>query len=223
MNKLYNCAFQSVINELDFDIIITDPPYNIGFNYNQYADTMTGEQYIEMLSNFKGKPCAIIQYPEEMMRYVVPALGVPDDVLAWCYNSNINRRFRLINIYNAKPDFSKVKQPYKNPTDKRVKALIDNGSEGTNIYDWFSDIQLVKNVSQEKTIHPCPIPEKLIERLILLLTNEGDTVLDPFMGCGTVPAVCKKLNRDYIGCEIDPKYYNVATSRVNDIVTLSLF
>lgn len=214
MQRLYNCDFRAIIEDLDFDIIITDPPYNIGFDYNQYADKMTDDQYIEMLSYFQNMPCAIIQYPEEMMKYVVPALGPPDEVLAWCYNANINRHFRLINIYNAKPDFSRVKQAYKNPNDRRVKALIEAGHEGTSLYDWFSDIQLVKNVSREKTIHPCPIPEKLIERLVLLLTKEGDTVMDPFAGCGTVKAVCEKLNRNSIGCEIDPVYYNVAKERV---------
>jgi hypothetical protein len=77
------------------------------------------------------------------MKYVIPALGVPDEVLAWCYNSNINRRFRLISIYGKKPDFSRVKQPYKNPTDKRVKTLIDSGSEaltymiGLVIFNWL--------------------------------------------------------------------------------------
>ena len=48
------------------------------------------------------------------------------------------------------PDFKKVKQPYKNLHDKRIKKLIENGSEGARLYDWFDDIELVKNVSKEK-------------------------------------------------------------------------
>ncbi len=166
------------------DLIATDPPYNINFKYNSYKDSMTDEEYIEMLNYFEEYPTAIIQYPEETMKYIVPAMGVPDEVCAWCYNSNLPRQFRLINFYNTKVDFNKVKQPYKNPKDKRIKELIAKGSKGTRLYDWFSDIQLVKNISKEKTGHPCPIPVALMERIILLTTNEGDTVCDPFIGGG---------------------------------------
>ena len=197
------------------DLIATDPPYNINFKYNSYKDSMTDEEYIEMLNYFEEYPTAIIQYPEETMQYIVPAMGVPDEVCAWCYNSNLPRQFRLINFYNTKVDFNKVKQPYKNPKDKRIKELIAKGSKGTRLYDWFSDIQLVKNISKEKTGHPCPIPVALMERIILLTTNEGDTVCDPFIGGGTTAIACLNTNRNYIGFEIDPKYYDIATERIN--------
>lgn len=197
------------------DLIATDPPYNINFKYNSYKDSMTDEEYIEMLNYFEEYPTAIIQYPEETMKYIVPAMGVPDEVCAWCYNSNLPRQFRLINFYNTKVDFNKVKQPYKNPKDKRIKELIAKGSKGTRLYDWFSDIQLVKNISKEKTGHPCPIPVALMERIILLTTNEGDTVCDPFIGGGTTAIACLNTNRNYIGFEIDPKYYDIATERIN--------
>ena len=196
------------------DLIATDPPYNINFKYNSYKDSMTDEEYIEMLNYFEEYPTAIIQYPEETMQYIVPAMGVPDEVCAWCYNSNLPRQFRLINFYNTKVDFNKVKQPYKNPKDKRIKELIAKGSKGTRLYDWFSDIQLVKNVSKEKTGHPCPIPVALMERIILLTTNEGDTVCDPFIGGGTTAIACLNTNRNFIGFEIDPIYYDIAKERV---------
>lgn len=202
--------------DFDFEdaVFISDPPYNIGFKYSQHDDRMAEDDYIEMMASFQECKSVFIQYPEETMQYLVPALGIPDEVIAWCYNSNINRRFRLVNFYNIKPDFSKVKQPYKNPTDKRVKALIDAGSEGTSSYDWWSDIQLVKNVSKEKTEHPCQIPERLIERIILMTTEENDLVVDPFMGSGTVPAVAKRLGRQYIGIEKDEKYFKIAKDRL---------
>lgn len=195
-------------------IVVSDPPYNIDFKYASYDDNKSDDDYIEMLSKFKGMRAVLIQYPEETMKYLVPALGVPDEVFAWCYNSNLSRHFRLVNFYNLTPDRSKVKQPYKNPNDKRIKKLIENGSEGTPIYDWFSDIQMVKNVSKEKTIHPCPIPEKLIERILLTVAKKNDIIFDPFMGCGTVPYVAKCMNLQYIGTEIDETYYDEAVKRL---------
>src|SRR5699024_9637904 len=89
----------------------------------------------------------IIHYPEETMKYFIPALGVPDVVNTWCYNSNLpNRQHRLINFYNLKPDYKKVLQPFKNPNDKRIKERIKKGVKGARSYDWFNDIQLVQKL-----------------------------------------------------------------------------
>lgn len=200
------------------DLILTDPPYNIGFDYGGgYQDKMADCEYISMISSLRNHAAcvAVIQYPEETAKYITPALGVPDEVIAWCYPSNIGRRFRLISIFGRKPDYSKEKQPYKNPNDKRVKKLIEAGSSGTNLYDWWSDINLVKNVSYEKTEHPCPIPEKLVARIISILTEVGDTVVDPFAGSGTVPFVANTLGRVGIGIEMSERFSLIAKNRIN--------
>lgn len=216
-NKIYNIDFREGLKLIDEEIglIATDPPYNINFKYDTYSDDLTEDEYIELLCEFQNYPLAIIHYPEETMKYFVPSLGIPDEVVAWCYNSNISRQFRLINFYNCKVDFNKVKQPYKNPNDKRIRKRIENGSKGTRLYDWFNDIQLVKNVSKEKTEHPCQVPVELMERIILLTTNEGDLVVDPFMGSGTTAIACINTNRRFIGFEIDEKYYELAKNRIN--------
>lgn len=216
-NVIYNCDFREKKELLEkANMIITDPPYNINFNYNYYGDDLNEEDYIEMLCEFQNLPLCIIHYPEETMKYFVPSLGIPKEVIVWCYNSNISRQSRLLNFYNCDVNFNNVKQPYKNQNDKRIKKLIENGSEGTRLYDWFSDIQIVKNVSQEKSFHPCPIPIKLIERIILLTTKEGDLVIDPFMGSGTTAIACINTNRKYIGFEIDKFYYEESLKRIKE-------
>lgn len=63
-------------------------------------------------------------------------------------------------------------------------------------------------------IHPTQKPLELIKKLILLTTNEGDLVLDPFMGSGTTAVACKILKRKYIGFEINPEYCKQAIERV---------
>lgn len=86
---------------------------------------------------------------------------------------------------------------------------------GAKMYDWFSDIQLVKNVSKEKS-HPCPVPVKLMERIILLCTNENDIVVDPFMGSGTTAIACINTGRNFIGFEKDTHYYELAKKRIEE-------
>jgi DNA modification methylase len=213
---IVNCDYKQIdIAKVDF--VLSDPPYNIGFKYDSYKDTKKAEDYINMIGHFKGKKCALIHYPEETMKYFVPALGCPDSVMAWCYNSNLNRQFRLISFWGCSPDLSKVKQPYKNPTDKRVKKLIEAGSEGRNSYNWISDIQLVKNVSKEKTIHPCPIPVELAKRIILFCTEPGQVIYDPFCGSGSVCVAAKMTGRKFIGTDISKDYCEVAVKRLAEI------
>jgi len=211
-------VFPKIINAVPINLIAFDPPYNIGFSkYQQHADTMEDDEYIDMIKVFKGDiPTAICQYPEEMMKYISPALGVPNEVLVWCYNSNIGKQSRLINIYNKMPDKSKIKFPYQNPGDTRIRKLIAAGKTGRSMYDWFDDIQIVKNVSKldYRDKHPCPVPVDLMKRIIILLTEEGDTVLDPFSGSGTTAIACLETNRNYIGIEIDPEYISMSLKRI---------
>ena len=214
--EMKNKDFRDVMYEIEEDfIVVTDPPYNIGYEYNEYPDDLSTEDYIEMIGNLKGKRTAIIHYPEESMKYFVPALGVPDEVNVWAYNSNLpNRHHRLINYYNLKPDYTKVLQPYKNPNDKRIKERIARGIKGARSYDWFSDINLVKNVSKTEFNHPCPVPVELMERIIKLISEEGDLIFDPFAGSGTTAIACMNTNRRFIGAEIDTLYFDMANERI---------
>ena len=135
-------------------------------------------------------------------------------MVSWVYNSNTGKQHRLISWWECKPDFRKIRQPYKNLKDKRIIERIKQGKIGAKLYDWW-EIQQVKNVSREKTGHPCQIPEKVIENIILTTTNENDTILDPFMGSGTTGIVCKRLKRKFIGVELSPEYYKIARERLS--------
>lgn len=204
---VYNGDFRSLIENLPDGFIVTDPPYNIGFKYDTYQDNLSDSDYIEMISALRRfKKIAIIQYPEEMQRLIVPALGPPDHTSVWCYNSNTSRRFRLINWYGVIPDYSRIKQPYKNPTDRRVRQLIAEGNTGASLYEWWDDIQIVKNVSPEKGNHPCPVPERLIKRIITLGAEPGEVILDPFAGELTTLKAAKDLGHRAIGIELSKSY-----------------
>jgi len=70
--------------------------------------------------------------------------------------------------------------------------------------------------SNKKRCHPAQYPEHLAQDHIISWTNEGDTVLDPFMGSGTTGVACKNLNRNFIGIELDAEYYEIAKKRINE-------
>lgn len=76
-----------------------------------------------------------------------------------------------------------------------------NKSEALGLTDVWSDIKWYGR----KKRHSCEKPAELIERLVLLSTESGDLVVDPFMGCGVAGEVCEKLSRRYIGFEIEER------------------
>tara|TARA_Y100001938_G_C8078378_1_gene427551 strand:- start:358 stop:1035 length:678 start_codon:yes stop_codon:yes gene_type:complete len=217
-NKIYLKDYRDIIKDLDKEktLIITDPPYNVGWKYKTYKDKVSEEEYREMFKCFKGFRFVVIHYIEDIINYIVPNLGVPSRVVQWIYNSQMARQSRSIAFFNCTPDFSKVKQPYKNLTDKRILQKILNGSEGCNLYDWWN-IDIVKNVSKEKEDYYNQIPEKVIGNIIKIVANDGDLIYDPFLGSGTTAAVAYKLGYDYIGTDICEKAIDVSTNRLNKI------
>ena len=201
--------------EIPKGLVITDPPYNQGYKYNDYDDKLSEEDYIELLSKIP-TPCVIIHYPEETINILPKAIkGKCEQVVCWVYNSNTGKQSRLISWWGCKPDFRKVRQPYKNLNDKRIQKRISEGKTGAKLYDWW-EINQVKNVSKEKTDHPCQIPEELIKRIILTTASPNDIIIDVFGGSGTTAKVAKDLGFSSVSYEIDSEYCEIIEKRVND-------
>lgn len=156
----------------------------------------------------------VIHYPENLYKIAFQIGKFPTKVVSWVYNSNTARQHRDIAFFDIKPDFKKVRQPYKNPNDKRIKKRIAEGKTGAKLYDWWN-INQVKNVSKEKTNHPCQMPLEVMKNIIGILPEEY-IILDPFMGSGTTGVACKQLNRDFIGIELDKKYFEIAKKRIEE-------
>jgi hypothetical protein len=198
-------------------ILISDPPYNQGIGYDGYDDALPPDEYRNMLIKvFGGKKAVIIMYPEEIINLLGGgALRECLEVVAWVYPSNTTKQHRLVTWWNCKPDLTRLGQPYRNPNDKRIVKLIEEGCEARS-YDWWGNIHQVKNVSKDHD-HPCPIPVELARRIILTTTEPGDRIVDPFCGSGTIPAVAAALGRYAIGIEQSEKYCEIAKARLGTI------
>lgn len=157
-------------------------------------------------------PCVFIHYPEALYELSVTSGKIPTRVVSWVYNSNTAKQHRDIAFYGVKPNFNQVRQPYKNPNDKRIKQRIADGKTGAKLYDWWN-INQVKNISKDKTAHPCQMPLEVMKNIVGILPQDA-TIIDPFMGSGTTGLACKELERDFIGIELDETYYNIAKERL---------
>lgn len=220
--ELHNTDFREC--QLPKGLVVTDPPYNIGYKYHYYSDSLSTENYISLLSAIP-LPCVLIHYPEETINVLPKAFKVPcEEVVAWTYSSRLKKQHRLISWWGCKPDFSKVKEPYaaKTLSDSRNKHKL---KDGRNLRDFWA-IQNVKGggrrrkdglpiSNKEKTDHPCQIPEEIVRRIILTTALNQEAIIDPFAGSGTTNKVAHDLGYDTYGYEIDPLYFEIMKKRLS--------
>lgn len=91
----------------------------------------------------------------------------------------------------------------------KISQTFNSQMGNTDVWD---DINFYK----EKRLHPTQKPQKLLERIIYASSNEGDLILDPFMGSGSTGEACLRMNRNFIGIELDDKYFEITKNRIKE-------
>lgn len=94
---------------------------------------------------------------------------------------------------------------------KKRKQLNDD--KKVELSDIWFDVHRIKH-KRDRDAHPCQLPEKLMERIILLTTKPGDLVFDPFCGTGTTAIAAYKLGRRYVTVDLDSNYVRIATEKL---------
>jgi len=85
-----------------------------------------------------------------------------------------------------------------------------------NLSSIWHDVHRIKH-KRDRDAHPCQLPEKLLKRVISLSSNQGDAVMDCFLGTGTSAVVAKKLDRHSVGIEADKSYISITENRLSQI------
>jgi len=199
----------------DRDLIVTDPPYNIGYRYaGDFTDRI--DDYSALFVPMQGHRVVMIHYMENIMQDIVPILGNPKRVIAWVSHSNLPRCWRAICWWNCEPDLSKVRVPYRNMGDKRVQELHER-TGGRKLPDWWH-IEQVKNVSEEKQQgYTNQIPREVVCRILQTTATQGDTIVDPFCGTGTTALVANQLGYSYRTYDINETALSIARNRLAQI------
>ena len=122
---------------------------------------------------------------------------------------------------------SKISNNVKDIMGESWKETVMDESQNYHGKNYEPDKLLPKQLiyfarDQRNKIHPTQKPIALMEYLIKTYTNEGETVLDNCMGSGTTGVACKKTNRNFIGIEILPKYFEIAEKRIHEYLRCSL-
>jgi site-specific DNA-methyltransferase (adenine-specific) len=196
-----------VLPALNFNCFVTDPPYGIGFqNYSLHRDSP--DEYGDLLQVLGSHPSAVLNYPIQHIDWTLPVLGRPDSMLTWVYNSNLKRQTRQWWLYGMVPDFTKFKQPCKNPGAKpSISPMVAS-------YDWMECNQ-IKNVNKGRNPHPCVLPRKVVDWVVAMATEPQHVICDPFAGTGTVLESGIAYGHQVVGVEMDEKYCELAAKRLS--------
>lgn len=213
-----------------FDLVIADPPYNLGKDYGNNHDIKGFQEYLDFSkawlteSHRVLKPTGTI-YVFMGFRFISYLYDILDRQLGmflnswivWHYTQGMGKtrgfspRHDDVLMFNKSKDYifnlDSVRVPQKYYRDR-------NNMRGANPGDvWqFSHVHYC---NENRQAHPTQKPEGLMERMILASTPEGGTVLDPFLGSGTTLRVCQQLERVGTGIELNPDYIALAKDRLS--------
>ena len=242
-----NLAFMAKLPDASIKLIVTSPPYNVGKCYERRATLESYLQSQRSviaecvrLLHPKGSLCW------QVGNFVNSGEIVPLDTvlypifkahhlrlrnrIVWHFGHGLHCQKRLSGRYETINWFTKgnaytfnldpIRVPSKYPGKRHFRGpnagQLSGNPKGKNPTDVWA-FPNVKNNHVEKTIHPCQFPVELVERLVLSMTDEGDAVLDPYMGVGTTVVAALLHGREGYGCDIVKEYVEIARQRVQAV------
>lgn len=218
------------IDSCSVDLIIADPPYNLGKNYGNNSDQKTFDDYLTFSRSWIKEAHRILKpagtiYLFMGVRFISYIYALLEQEYNFVFNSWITWHYTqgLGKTKGFSPRHDDILMFTKTPT---YKFFLDNiripqkyyrsinNMRGANPGDvWmFSHVHYC-NVNRQE--HPTQKPEGLIERMVLASSEENDFIVDPFSGSGTTLRVCQQLNRNCLGIELNPQYVQLTRERLN--------
>ncbi|MGC8964308.1 MAG: DNA-methyltransferase [Brevinematia bacterium] len=223
------------------DVTFADPPFNLKKRYNSYYDKQEVEQYLSWCKEWLKEMVRITKPTGSIFVHNIPKwliyfgsylneIAIFRHWIAWDAMGSPLGKTLLPNhygiLYYVKSDqfkFYDIRMLHKRCRNCHY-VLQDYGGKkdqmhpfGPLVSDVWTDIHRIRH-KKRRDEHPCQLPIHLLERLLLMSTDEGDIVLDPFIGTGTTAIAAKKLGRKFIGIDIDPKYVEITNKKLEETV-----
>ena len=212
------------------DMILTDPPY--GTTACKWDSIIPLEPMWEQLNRIIKPNGAIVLFGSEPFSSSMRMSNIKEykyDII-WdkgrgyqpmlCKKRNTLGHEVTSIFYKKQPTYNPqmgIGKPYKDLRSNSISSDHMNHKKVPNINNGERyPYSIVKFARNERSVHPTQKPVALMEYLIKTYTNENETVLDFTMGSGSTGVAAKNLNRNFIGIELDEKYFNIAEKRIND-------
>ena len=202
------------------DLCLTDPPYNLGYEYNTYKDNKTPEEYkkwcVLWFENIKKISEQILITPGLQNLFMWLGIEKPKWILCWlkrnaqsgCTLRGLNRHEPIILYGKYEPilfwgyvkkiipeDFYDIEIDKKEDVYDIKTAYIEDANDGI------------------RELHSCPKPIRLFARIIKDFTSSGHVILDVFLGSGTSLIASERMHRKCYGMDIDPRYISISIKR----------
>ena len=206
----------SGIKDKSVDLIVTDPPYLMNYQSNRRKK----EDRFDKIKNDKGNYMLIQDYLEECHRIM------KDNTAIYCFCSwhNIDffknefeKHFKLKNILVWNKNNHGTGDLKGSYAPKHEFILFGHKGRTLLREKRIADVIDCPKISSNKLTHPTEKPQDLLEIFIKQSSDEGSIIFDGFMGTGSCGIAAKKLNRKFIGIELDEKYFNIAKDRLENI------
>jgi DNA modification methylase len=202
------------IQDKSIDLVLTDPPYNVGKQFGGWNEGRIFDKEFHQ------------EWLQEARRITKPCGG--GIYMFWAGMSHLKSmidtfgEFKQL-IYWVKPFAMMVKnrRGYHCFTELIFWQVLSEDfyfNTAENHKDYFNTTSCMQRPQEHA--HPTQKPLPIVKRLIMASSKQSDTILDPFMGSGTTGVAAKELGRNFIGIEIEPKYYEIAKRRIMNAQTL---
>ena len=204
------------IKDKSVDLIVTDPPYLMDYQSNRRKK----EDRFDKIKNDKGNYMLIQDYLEECHRIM------KDNTAIYCFCSwhNIDffknefeKHFKLKNILVWNKNNHGTGDLKGSYAPKHEFILFGHKGRTLLREKRIADVIDCPKISSNKLTHPTEKPQDLLEIFIKQSSDVGSIIFDGFMGTGSCGIAAKKLNRKFVGIELDEKYFNIAKDRLENI------
>ena len=241
-----NLELMSEIKDNTIDLIYCDILYGTGRKFKDYQDlkpirSEIESHYIprikEMHRILKSTGSIYLQMDTRInhwMRCIMDDVFGYDNYrseIVWRYHvggkgkTNYSNKHDIILYYTKSKNhifhISDIKVPRTKEVIRRIESKIKNATRSLDIKrvvdDVWDDIQALNQMAKERLKYDTQKPKELLKRIIKASSNEDDLVADFYAGSFTTAEVCKELNRNFIGCDINPNAYEIGKKRVGKI------
>lgn len=224
IDTIYNVDCMDGLKEIpdnSVDLVIMDPPYS-------FPRTEGGGIYGSTRPYYKELKYLAEGITNEFLDILLPKMKAVN-IYIWCNKAQLRQYFDYFEDKGCFTDLLTWHKTNPIPTCSNkylsdTEYLFFAKKQGVKIYGsyetkrkWY--VSSLNTDDKKRYGHPTVKPLDIIKNLITNSSNEGDIVLDPFMGSGTTAVAAKLLGRHYIGFEIDPEYCKIAEKRVSEVRT----
>ena len=240
LNRIFNedcIPFMKRMKGGSIDLVFADPPYNLSKSNYQIKfvksggsdlntnkgkwDLLTGREYFSFTKKWIAEVYRILKengsiwvagtyHNIYLVGHLLQKAGfeILNEIL-W-HKSDATPNISRTRFVADHENFIWARKGKKHTFNYEIMKMENNGKQMRSLWSRGK-------TAGGKKIHPTQKPEWLLKRIILATSRPGELVFDPFMGSGTTAVVAKKLGRNFLGTEIDKKYYNDSLKRLENV------